>query len=717
MSQVCKFKFKTNLIALARFVLFLAFIFQCLTISEQADGSATELASGPLLSSQPIEGDAPLPTIAGGSGPPSSEPIGATETSQAATKEADNAGLEQHPDTSGATAPSSPNENQETAEPQLAGEPQQQEPSGELPTTVTQETVDQSSSPSGPPEQGGPAESQPESAGDPSPTGQPDESSSNEQPTVNPAEGPQVAPGESSVATQANLAPAGEQTGAGEPAPSSPPDAAGADQEQAKEQWPAAVDGAPKSSSDQSALSEPDPSSSARQNAAPEGMQQQQQQARAPEAQTNATSVQVIEGTQPGGGKAADGKELAELKQGNEVDSEQAKAAGGGDQQTQAAPTAPQVPVAPANYEPPPPSHESTPISNTTQHEHKPNNDIMDKSSFNQTATSTNQTEADPGHYESPETIGEYEILPNFELDPVSCGQIEPTLPGPVLNMTIEKILKTIVGKKCSSSANLKLKPTTNKLLNGFVMQVSSMPIELVQLTLAPFTRVYCVKTSQEPPKVTKLQLAFEQNLDDQWLASRWRLYKSLHQDEIPIELADETSTSSRWAGGSRLTGRQLKGNNVRTDSDKCQRFEARGGNFYLQLLSFKTTLSFEIDLVKLGERSYSTSLQHGGRIQVAGLAVRELYLDQGLKLNGQIGRQKQANGAWASVQQHHQQHQRTTVQILHDRNNHHRKNNWLLDTYANWLKHEYRSQLAHLLAPGGQLIGQLNSCFVNLAD
>lgn len=107
----------------------------------------------------------------------------------------------------------------------------------------------------------------------------------------------------------------------------------------------------------------------------------------------------------------------------------------------------------------------------------------------------------------------------------------------------------------------------------------------------------------------------------------------------------------------------------------------------------------FEIILVKLDDRSWSSKDSiGGGSILLKSIQVDELYLDDKINLDS-IGGQKLNMAS-------------PTVQILHDENNHFRRNNWLLDLYGNWLKHEYKQQLRSLLADA-TFLERFNSCFV----
>ena len=175
--------------------------------------------------------------------------------------------------------------------------------------------------------------------------------------------------------------------------------------------------------------------------------------------------------------------------------------------------------------------------------------------------------------------------------------------------------------------------------------------------------------------------------MDNQKLRSRWRKYPRLNVDDIPLE-----------AFGSK---RAVKARN----GAKCQKFKIDRGDFYLQLLAFKTKLSIELTLGERGggvgsEQAANAiaSEQAGDRIRLVNFEAEELYLDHGINLDG-MGPQL------LSVVS-------PTVQILHDHNNHHRRNNWLLAMYGNWLKHEYKSQLLGLLSK--PLADQLNSCLID---
>lgn len=241
------------------------------------------------------------------------------------------------------------------------------------------------------------------------------------------------------------------------------------------------------------------------------------------------------------------------------------------------------------------------------------------------------------------------------------------------------------------------------------------MPIAVGQLAYAPVTRVSCSKAidRHDDPASVKFNLVLQQEHDDQWLSSRWRLYQSLQLDELPIRFA-ETRLKTR--------GSNAKGSN------KCHRFKVETGQFYLELLGYRNEIKFEVDLLKLDQHSYSASSvgeneqRKGGSIKVVDFRATQLYLDQGLKLSGPITWAKKrrlttssGRGLYAPEQLQREIEKGSTlgtVQILHDHNNHVRKNNWMFDIYASWLKHEYRSQLNQLF--GKSLADRVSTCFDN---
>lgn len=288
---------------------------------------------------------------------------------------------------------------------------------------------------------------------------------------------------------------------------------------------------------------------------------------------------------------------------------------------------------------------------------------------------------------------GEQEDYPDYRLDAASCRDA----PQAELNETIRSILGTLMG--CSAESRLKLRPATNALIANHVMEAGSMPLDLGRLIRGQRSQVSCLAPSQ----AGKLRLRFDQELADQWLSSRWRLYPRLRLDELPVEMV----RSPMAAGGSApTTGRRLARRPSAggpSATSKCQKFKVESGQFYLELMSFKTSSFYEAELAQTvrPNGTEADGASSAPSVRLIEFKVRQLFLDHGLKLDGDgpieagIGRRPQ------------------TVQILHSRNDHYRRNNWLLDLFGNWLKHEYRGQLARLLVPaGGQLSEQLGACF-----
>lgn len=258
-------------------------------------------------------------------------------------------------------------------------------------------------------------------------------------------------------------------------------------------------------------------------------------------------------------------------------------------------------------------------------------------------------------------------------------------IPDEIIDMAVQRILGAIRGEKCGLIVDSKLKPMINQQIKGFVMEVSSMPIDLDILTGAESTQVSCSSFKNiEPGKKMKFNMIFSQDLGNKRLESKWRSYSELQHDDIPVRVFDSTIARR---GQSKI-------------SSKCQKFKLELGDFYLDLISFKTKLIFEIILVKLDEEIWSTKDNiGGGRILLKSIQINELYLDDKINLDS-IGRRKLNIAS-------------PTVQILHDHNNHFRRNNWLLDLYGNWLKHEYKQQILELLGDAS-LLRRLNSCFTN---
>lgn len=210
------------------------------------------------------------------------------------------------------------------------------------------------------------------------------------------------------------------------------------------------------------------------------------------------------------------------------------------------------------------------------------------------------------------------------------------------------------------------------------------MPIDLAKLTSALHTHIECRSIVELTPEKEggqarmKLELVLTQELPDQRLRSRWRKYPKLYQDDLPLEMFDSN-----------------RGAQAKTASSKCQKFKMESGDFHFSLMGLQTSMSLEVLLVKLDQHAYGASSQLGGKIRVADFKVSQMYLGRDILLNG-------SNSLGGHLGQ-------STIQVLHDHNKHHRRNYWLLDLYANWLQHEYKSQLSILL--GKPLVAHLNSC------
>lgn len=283
---------------------------------------------------------------------------------------------------------------------------------------------------------------------------------------------------------------------------------------------------------------------------------------------------------------------------------------------------------------------------------------------------------------------------PAYELNQESCGSV---IPLPILNMTLKRILSTISSQNCSEKQELKLHPNTNKVIRDRVMEVSSMPIDLSQITGAVLTKARCLNKPEEfeenGEQKVRLFLELKQDLGDQKLRSRWRHYPRFQNDELPFKA---------FSSGDQFRPQKTM--------SKCQRFNIETGDYYLELLSFKTSIEIQVTLSKLDTTDYE---KVGAQMHVSSLIVNELYLDHAIHLGRErtsrtmISNNNKLAGSISSLNKAFL----PTVQIFHDQNNHHRRNNWLLDMYGNWLQHEYKLQLTHLF--GKPLVDGLNSCLI----
>ena len=270
----------------------------------------------------------------------------------------------------------------------------------------------------------------------------------------------------------------------------------------------------------------------------------------------------------------------------------------------------------------------------------------------------------------------------DFQIDQ-SCTRAQ-ALPGAILNMTIERILGKFKGENCSQIPDFRLQAATNKEIKGFVMETSPMRLNPAQLTSGFRNVAKCSQIEElggtKGQGGVRFRLNLTQEVGNHKLRSRWRLYPRMPQEDIPLSQFG-LDRGSRTKAGS-----------------KCERFKIESGDFYLELLSLNSSQSFDITLTKMSQTAYAADKSFGGRIRMTEFKVNELYLDHKIYLDAG----DRLNLAGLSP----------TVQILHDRNNHHRRNNWLLDMYGNWLRHEYRRRLKQFLAK--PLVEGLNSCLDN---
>lgn len=261
----------------------------------------------------------------------------------------------------------------------------------------------------------------------------------------------------------------------------------------------------------------------------------------------------------------------------------------------------------------------------------------------------------------------------NYILDPETCNaETLLNVDQSSLSEAIDEMMKKLTSSKCNEKLDLRLQPATNKLIKGFVMEVSSMPIHVIQLIGSLRSRVLCSRQKVgDSASVNNLSLKVQLEMPDQRLRSRWRKYPALRADEIPIGIFGAAESSSNTQGKS-----------------QCQQFQLDQGDFYLELLSPRSTLALQLTLSQSGV----------GQPKVEQFGVDEMHLDSSLQVDSTSSGKSPL-----------------TVQVLHEGNNYYRRNNWLLDMYANWLKHEYKKQLGAFL--GHSMVEQLNSCLQQELD
>lgn len=283
-------------------------------------------------------------------------------------------------------------------------------------------------------------------------------------------------------------------------------------------------------------------------------------------------------------------------------------------------------------------------------------------------------------------------ISNNIDVD--DCRDL---VPKEILEMAVQKILAKIQSHNCSDSANLKLKSATNKQIKGQVMESSSVNLNLAKLMGAGGTggtpQTTCTKVAElglDPaqPHSLRFNLSIQLEPEDQVLTGVWRRYQRLTMpDDIQLD---------GFGSGAKRSGIFSSPRGAHPDepaSTRCQRFQVDRGLFRLDVTALQIALNVEVTMIKLDEKSYAIDWRLGGRLHASELQLLGAHLGHSIYLV--------ENGLADSAL--------PTVQILHDRNNHHRRNNWLLDLYGGWLLHEYNAQLSRFMSKS--ILGPLNSC------
>lgn len=312
-----------------------------------------------------------------------------------------------------------------------------------------------------------------------------------------------------------------------------------------------------------------------------------------------------------------------------------------------------------------------------------------------------------------------------FSLDPDTCGQI--SLGEKALNMTVKRILKLMSDRECCDKLNLKLRPARNEItLPHQTMEVSSMSIPSSMLLKSDTMSVRCLSAQQGAGDTTRLRLEFEGNISDtQYTETNWRLYNRIQYEDVSMQLFESRSNqNNQISSGARSMSRgQIYPEAGATGwPTKCQRFMFGSGSVILIVHPFQAKMLFEVDLERPRARADANSLELDGmtvrmlQFKAKGVHIstvlhkhtvrrtNSLQFDiqyEGYGPNGGVKKLAESNSPIEA---------KSTVQAMHDNNQHHRRNYWQLDMYNNWLKHEYRRQLRALF---NALERKFNNCLI----
>lgn len=301
---------------------------------------------------------------------------------------------------------------------------------------------------------------------------------------------------------------------------------------------------------------------------------------------------------------------------------------------------------------------------------------------------------------------------PAYRLDRETCGRFlkqNNNVPELILNSTVERILNSIKSEDCAQRLGLKLKPARNMVVAENLMDVSSMSMMPKILLDTDATLVRCMAIDEgnntiPADKSTRFRLEFVGNVSSvRQIRALWRLYNPIESDEAEFFVMKQ----KRAQQGSRspLRPRKIVPGKSRT---KCQRFKFESGSVSLVLSPFRSETVFEIKLAAGTNKDTDEKPQ----IRMVSYRTRSLRLDTVLHkhrtLSGPERETGSANATGASISRTRLVDAKSTVQIVHDRNQHYRRNYWLLDMYSNWLKHEYKFQLQWMFV---ELGAKFNVC------
>lgn len=297
------------------------------------------------------------------------------------------------------------------------------------------------------------------------------------------------------------------------------------------------------------------------------------------------------------------------------------------------------------------------------------------------------------------------ELTPPAQQIPLTVTPNQSGVPLEVCSNVVNRLSKLLAGNNCTRHMDSRLKPMINKRIRGHVMESSVLLFNLAPaisaavLNSSPSCKL--VRQSEEK-KTVMLEVSLNLDLSNQVTTCKWRHYPALQMDDIPLQVP------FRMANGRHAIPASSLG--LRRNGAKCLEFKVDSGDYYLDLLSFKVSTTFATEVTE-SEQKGMKILEPSGGIRLVRFEPSQIYLSHRMHSSPPaIGSIKSTSGKASRTTDGQTL---PTVQVLHDRNNHHRRNNWLLDMYGNWLQQEHRKQLA-LMLHGQEFLSQINMCLMS---